>query len=789
MSATAGRDDDVHRCGALIGCPDGAYVTGPTADLTAVIRQQRQVIALVALCLATCVPIFVLAGTPAAPYTQLGSSTIACGAAVLCGIAARRVSGTQRGGWALLAGGCLSWGLGNFYWSWKELVVHAEVLFPSFADYGYLLFPVLAAAGLWLISGWNSVGSRLTVLLDGLIVACALFAVGWAVTIRSVWEAGADTALAFVVSVAYPVSDVVLATMAVLLAARTRKGSRGIGFLLILGLAGMTASDTWFALATSAGTYYTGQPSDGGWFVAFTACGAAGWAAMRKPMAFDEDGVTSRWQIMLPYVPFGLTAVVIGTQTLVGARVDAPEVVPMLAGILLILLRQLSTLLHNSMLARRLHYQAYHDSLTGLGNRALLTERLEDVLDAGVPTAIVYLDLDDFKMVNDTLGHDAGDLMLRTVADRLRECFDGSGDTIARLGGDEFAVLTSAGAGLSAVAEKLLEGLREPLQIGARSVKICGSVGIALFDGSPMRSEDLRKNVDLAMYAAKRRGKNTYAVFEPSMRQGFDREMMWRAELHQALADEALHVAFQPIVGLGDHRVVGVEALARWDHPTLGPVAPDVFIPVAERAALVGDLGMLVLRQACAQFAAWPDSAGAYLAVNVSPLQMLDPDFPARVAATVAESGLRPQQLVLEVTENALADESEVIGTLRQLRSTGVRIAIDDFGTGYASLRYLHRFPADIVKIDRTYVQDIARDPSAARIVGTLWQLFGAIGLTAVAEGIEDDAQAEMLIELGCPVGQGFLYGRPGALGAIDPQPAVENPPLATSARLTRVVE
>jgi diguanylate cyclase (GGDEF)-like protein len=754
-----------------------------------VIRQQRQVTALVALSLATCVPIFLLAGTAAAPYTQLGSSTIACVAAVLCGIAARRAAGTQRGGWALLAGGCLSWGVGNFYWSWNELVVHADVLFPSFADYGYLLFPVLGAAGLWLISGWNSVGSRLTVLLDGMIVGCALFVVGWAVTVRSVWEAGADTPLALLVSLAYPVSDIMLATMAVLLAARTRKGSRGIGFLLILGVAGMTTSDIWFALSTSADTYHTGQVSDGGWFVAFTACGAAGWAAMRKPMVLDETGVTSRWQIMLPYVPFGLAAFVISGQTLAGAKVDAPEVVPMLAGIILILLRQLSTLLHNSTLARRLEHQAYHDPLTGLGNRALFTDRLEDALDLQTPTAIVYLDLDDFKMINDSLGHDAGDIVLRTVAERLQVSFPGDDDTIVRLGGDEFAVLTSPVAGLPAVAERLLTGLREPLQIGARTLEIRASVGIALSDGSPMPSEDLRKNVDLAMYAAKAQGKNTYALFEPSMRQGFDREMMWRADLAQALADQALHVAFQPIVGLGDHRVVGVEALARWNHPTLGPVPPDVFIPVAERAALVGDLGILVLRQACTQFAAWPGSVEVYLSVNVSPLQMLDPGFPARVAATLAEAGLRPQQLVLEVTENALADESEVIGTLRQLRATGVRIAIDDFGTGYASLRYLHRFPADIVKIDRTYVQDIARDPAAARIVGTLWQLFGAIGLTAVAEGIEDAAQAEMLIELGCPVGQGFLLGRPGELGAIEMQPAVPNLPFATSARLTRVVE
>jgi diguanylate cyclase (GGDEF)-like protein len=474
----------------------------------------------------------------------------------------------------------------------------------------------------------------------------------------------------------------------------------------------------------------------------------------------------ARWQIMLPYVPLGLAAAVVGGQMLMGDRIDAAEGVPLLAGVIMILLRQLTTLLHNSTLARRLHHQAYHDPLTGLGNRSLFSERLESALGSDQPAAIVYLDLDDFKMINDSLGHDAGDAVLRTVADRLRACF-GEPDTIVRIGGDEFAVLTTRIEDLEERAQRLLIVLQDPFQVGARTVQAAASVGIAISEGDRMPPEDLRKNVDLAMYAAKAQGKNTYALFEPAMRQGFDREVMWRSELHQALADSALHVVFQPIVRLGDYRVVGVEALARWDHPQLGTVSPDVFIPVAERTALIDDLGMFVLRRACTEFAAWPGSREAYLSVNVSPLQMLDQEFPGRVAATLAETGLRPGQLVLEVTENALADESEVIGTLARLRSTGVRIAIDDFGTGYASLRYLHRFPADIIKIDRTYVQDIARDPAAARIVGTLWQLFGAIGLTAVAEGVEDPAQAAMLIELGCPVGQGYLYGRPAPLSAV----------------------
>ncbi|MFI5889550.1 putative bifunctional diguanylate cyclase/phosphodiesterase [Actinoplanes sp. NPDC051513] len=730
-------------------------------------------IALVVLCLTIGLPVIALSGGPAASYTQLGSSALACVAAVLCGAAARRAAGSVRGGWALIAAGCLSWGVGNFYWSWNELAVHAEVLFPSVADAGYLLFPLLGAAGLWMISGWSS---RLTVLLDGMIAGSALFVVGWALTVRSVWQAGADSPFAFVVSMAYPIGDIVLATIAVLLAARTRRGGRGIVLLLILGLAGMTTSDMLFALDTSAGTYYSGQPSDAGWFIAFAACGAAGWLASRRPMVLNDTGLATRRQIMLPYVPFGLAVAVAAGQTLAGAGigVDTAEAVPLLAGMVMILLRQQSTLLHNSTLGSRLRHQAYHDPLTGLGNRALYTERLESALAAGRPVAIVYLDLDDFKMINDSLGHDAGDSVLRTVGDRLRACF-AEPDTVARLGGDEFAVLTGRIDGLPERTQKLLAGLHEPLLAGGRTVQISASAGIAIADG-PTPAEDLRKNVDLAMYAAKEQGKNTYALFEPAMRQGFDRELMFRGELRQAVADEALHVVFQPIAGLGDRRVAGVEALARWSHPQLGPVPPEVFIPVAERASLIGELGMLVLRRALAEFAAWPGAPGTYLSVNVSPLQLLDPQFPGQVAAALAEAGLPPRQLVLEVTENVLADESEVIGTLTRLRAGGVRVAIDDFGTGYASLRYLHRFPADIVKIDRTYVHEIARDPAAKRILGTLWQLFDAVGLTAVAEGIEDEAQTAMLIELGCSLGQGYHLGRPGPLAATLPDPATVGP-------------
>ena len=702
-----------------------------------------------------------------AVFALLGSTALAIVAGGCCLNAARRAEGRARAGWALLAVGCLSWGIGNAYWSYNELLAHAEVLFPSLADIGFLIFPVACGAGLWLISGRASLGSRLTPLLDGLIVADAVFVMSWAITLRSVWGAGADTLVAFVVSVAYPVGDMVLATMAFLLATRARRGTRTVAGLLILGLLGMAAADTLFAVGAADGTYTSGALSDSGWVVAFGAFALAGSASARRPMSLQAPGVVRRWQLILPYVPFSAAAAISLAQILRGDRIDSVQAIGLCTGLTLILARQLLTLIRNSTLTEQLRHQALHDPLTGLANRALFTDRLEEVLAArpraGGSATVLYLDLDDFKLINDTLGHDAGDGLLCAVADRLRESF-GYAEVIARLGGDEFVVLIARAVDAAEQAQRMLDILRQPFVIGSHSVAVTASVGTADAGGTPGRQvspEDLRKRVDLAMYAAKERGKNAYAVFKPSMRDSFDAEMAMREELQKALADEALYVVYQPIVDLTDGRRMGVEALARWRHPTMGEIPPAQFIPVAERAAMIAGIGDFVLDRACAEFAGLVDSRDTYLSVNMSPLQLLDPSFAERVLGMLQRHGLHAEQLVLEVTENALADESYVVPALRRLRAAGLRIAIDDFGTGYSSLRYLHRLPADIIKIDRSYIKDVGSDERSGRLVETLWQLFSALGLVAVAEGVEDPAQARTLAEMGCPMAQGYLFGRP----------------------------
>jgi diguanylate cyclase len=726
--------------------------------------------AIIGACVLAALPLALLSGTAATVFALLASTALALTAGVAGAVAARRATGRPRAGWFLLAVAAGSWGLGNAYWSHNELRVHAEVLFPSLADIGFLIFPVAAGAGLWLISGRSTLGSRLTSLLDGLIVTAALFVASWVITLREVWQAGADSIPAFVVSLAYPVGDLVLATMALLLAARTRRGSRTVIGLLITGLLSMAVADTVFAVRTADGTYVSGAYSDTGWVLAFLAFALAGVVSARRPMSLQSTGIAGRWQLSLPYLPFGVASLLSAVQVITGYPVDRVQAVVLLIGFGLVLVRQLLTVVRNSTLTEQLRFQAFHDSLTALGNRALFTECLEETLASrirlGTGPTMLYLDLDDFKMINDTLGHDAGDHLLRTVADRLRAGFPDA-EAIARLGGDEFAILIENTADPAVAAQRMLDILRPPFLIGTHSVAMTASVGAARRPDVSVGPEDLRKNVDLAMYAAKARGKNAYAVFEPAMRETFDAEMALREELQRALADDSLYVLYQPIVELDGGRVAGLEALARWRHPTMGEIPPAEFIPVAEHAAMIDAIGQFVLDRACAEFAAWFGADDTYLSVNVSPLQLLDPAFPEHVLDTLRRHGLRPGQLVLEITEESLADESYVIPALRRLRASGLRIAIDDFGAGYSSLRYLHRLPADIIKIDRGYVSDIGSDRAAGRLVETLWQMFSALGLIAVAEGVEDAAQAAILTEMGCPLAQGYLFGRPVAIADV----------------------
>ena len=418
----------------------------------------------------------------------------------------------------------------------------------------------------------------------------------------------------------------------------------------------------------------------------------------------------------------------------------------------------------------RLVHQAYHDPLTDLPNRALLLDRLGQALArAGrrdETVGVLFLDLDRFKLVNDSLGHPAGDRLLIEVAARLGGCAR-PGDTVARLGGDEFVVLLDGlaeTAEAGKVADQVAEALEAPFALGEHDVAVTASIGVALAGPGQAGPSELLRDADVALYRAKERGKARYAVFDPGMGAGVRQRAALEADLRWALERGELRLAYQPLVELATGRVAAAEALARWAHPERGPVPPAEFIPLAEDTGLIVPLGRWVLDEACRQARAWAEEHAdpPVVAVNLSARQFQHPDLVEDVAEALLRSGLSPRLLELELTESAvMADPEAAVATLRQLKGLGTGLAIDDFGTGYSSLGYLRRFPLDLLKIDKAFVAGLGRIAEDAAIVEAVVGLAHTLGLRVVAEGVETADQAARLRGLGCELAQGYLFGKP----------------------------
>jgi diguanylate cyclase (GGDEF)-like protein/PAS domain S-box-containing protein len=418
--------------------------------------------------------------------------------------------------------------------------------------------------------------------------------------------------------------------------------------------------------------------------------------------------------------------------------------------------------------------RALHDPLTGLPNRTLVLDRLAHALAARGrregTTAVVLLDIDQFKVVNDSLGHDAGDQLLLAVAPRLVDAVR-PGDTVGRLGGDEFVVVCEGvadGAGAAAVAARLVEAFDEPFVLDGEEHHLTASVGIASAEGGTQAPGELLRNADTAMYLAKERGRARFETFDEELRARTLERVRIERDLREAVARDQLTLDFQPIVRLADGEIEAFEALVRWRHPERGLVPPDRFIGVAEDAGLIGAIGAWVLREACARAAAWQSVREVTLHVNLSARQVSNPALPALVAETLERTGLHPALLALEITETTLMDEGpagpDVLGALKAL---GVGLVLDDFGTGYSSLSRLRRFPITGLKVDRSFVAELGDGPrTSGLIVAGIVQMTHALGLDSVAEGIETEAQADRLRELGCKQAQGFRFARPMDAGA-----------------------
>ncbi|MEN2787279.1 putative bifunctional diguanylate cyclase/phosphodiesterase [Sphingomonas qilianensis] len=425
-------------------------------------------------------------------------------------------------------------------------------------------------------------------------------------------------------------------------------------------------------------------------------------------------------------------------------------------------------ILERKRVEAQLLYAAFHDSLTRLRNRAFFMERLAKMLDRGGENcAVLFLDLDRFKIVNDSLGHLAGDALLKEVAQRLRQCVRPQ-DTLARVGGDEFAILIENATDLATpvtIAEAIIEALRAPVQLARQSVFPSCSIGIVHVAGPGAALDDLMRDADIAMYEAKRAGGGDYAIFDASMREDAVGRLMLQTDLRQAVERDEFHLAYQPIVNPATGAIRSFEALLRWNHPTRGAISPADFIPVAEEIGLIRQIDRWVMREACAQLSGWqrrfanPDLK---LSINTSSAAFAECGFVATLAEVLREFAIRPQSLELEITEGIFLHPSpEIAETIAAIRRLGVRVALDDFGTGYSSLSYINRYPIDTIKIDKSFIDGIGTNRQTRAIVELIVRLGDTLDLNIIAEGVETQEQTDMLMHIGCRAIQGYHFAEP----------------------------
>jgi diguanylate cyclase (GGDEF)-like protein len=425
-----------------------------------------------------------------------------------------------------------------------------------------------------------------------------------------------------------------------------------------------------------------------------------------------------------------------------------------------------------------LRFQAMHDTLTGLPNHALVVDRIEQMLvrnrRSGSVGAALFVDLDDFKDVNDSLGHEAGDQLLIAVASRMESALRGA-DTIGRMGGDEFVILIDGDDLTSApelVAERLLDVMRQPFELNETSMPFVVNVSIGIATGDRAKGSELLRDADIALYQAKNGGKNRFELFRPEIQTEIGRRVALESDLRYALTGEQFRLVYQPIYNLEDHSIVGVEALLRWEHPTEGMIQPDEFIPILEQTGQIREVGRWVFEDACAQMAAWHAMGDTIdISVNVSARQLDDDRIAEYITAALSASGLGATSLIIEVTETTLMREPEkVLKNLRAIKDLGVRIAIDNFGTGYSSLGYLRRFPVDCIKIDRSFTNAISSSIESKALVRTFVQLGKDLGLKTLAEGIETIEEMDVMRADNVDEAQGFLLSRPLDAAALEAQ-------------------
>jgi diguanylate cyclase (GGDEF)-like protein len=704
---------------------------------------------------------------PDSRWVGLVEDVAAMGAVTALWVGARRQPSSARRGWTWLAIAVTCWVVGDFVW---DAYAFLDVARPdvSFADVCYLAGYPCAAAGVFTLIRTRRTQSLREAMLDACIVGASASIVAWQFLVMPV---ASDTSSWFTATIwsAYPIADAVLLTAVALLVFASAQRFASERFL-VAALILVFVVDVLYAYLPTVGSFDVGR-LDPLYPIAYALIAVAAWARADRSAERrnrEPKRINTLRFLFLGTVLCAAATVAVG----VAQRSSLTRVVDVLFAVVLCVLvvaRFATSIRANERARDQLRFNATHDELTGLVNRVLLIDRVSHALERArrdrAEVAVLYIDLDRFKAVNDTLGHHVGDQVLSSVARRMQTTLRDS-DTVARIGGDEFVVLCEAITTVEALrlAERLIAEIANPYLVGGREIHLTASLGIATSSHGEGEVDALVQDADTAMYDIKRQGGNGYQLCDALTRGQYQQRRDFEDALRRASATGELTLHYQPTVRPQDNAVVNFEALVRWERPDGSFVLPGDFIPVAEETGAIVQIGTWVIDQACNQLANWAldGITEPSISINVSAHQFRNQTVVHDLTRALVRTGADPARLTIEITESALLrDQDHVAQQLDQIRRQGVRIAIDDFGTGYSGLSYLHQLPIDIIKIDRTLTSQLDSDPAATVVLAGIIDLAHALGLETIAEGAETEHHVRVLTQLGCDQIQGYYYARP----------------------------
>lgn len=718
---------------------------------------------------------------------DLAQFVASAGSAVAAAVAAKRSAGTVRAAWLCVAVGAAGWSAGQALWCYYELLAERLTPFPSWCDFGYLIYPLGAGVGLWFMTSWGGRHDRRRWVLDGAIVVSALVAASWATTLGVLAHQGGDSLFAFAVSLAYPASDILLVTMA-LAAVSMSTGERQARPTLAVGIAisAMAVSDSMFSYLNATGTYRTGGLADLGWLASFTLLAFAPGVRpkQRRGVAqpVRETPLLTRTP-MLVYAPLVVAVLVLAVRRVQGLQIDDIELLAVTTAVSLVVFRQYLTLRENRrlmhLLAAReaeLHQRAFYDSLTGLANRALFMDRLEHVLERhrrdDTPIAVLFCDLDDFKPVNDTYGHAAGDELLVRISGVLRRS-SRAVDTVARLGGDEFALILNGGTGAGTVAARLIAALTAPIVVSDRPMAVLGSFGVVeVKPGEATPSVDvLLSRADVAMYVAKRSGKGRVAYYEPWMSIPDRADVDIQAALVQAVESGGIEFGYRTVVSAEDRAVRGFESVPQWNHDGK-LLASSELTSLAARAGVALPLTISAIRDGCSQLSRWSAmSPGAQLTMTVAiPTPLLTrPDLANAIGEAVEQFGIAAGQLVAQIAEHALHEHAGATFAFAEAAQRfGIGLSIDELGKHHAALARLKTFAVRSVKFDESLVDRFEADVSAVTLASMIMEPGAVDGAQVICSESDQSASEAMMASLGLPLSRGVLRGDAATAAAAE---------------------